>query len=60
MQTYGSPASRNPISASGVEPGKVPTPSTPVKTPSDQATGTGHAPGSAVTGFAGGLKPGKV
>lgn len=57
MQNYSNPASRNPISASGVEPGKVSAPQG--KAPSTPSQGTGHKPGGSVAGFSGGLKPGK-
>lgn len=59
MQNYTAPPSRNPAKASGVEPGKVPTPQSKAPTPADQATGTGHKPGGSVAGFSGAVKPGK-
>lgn len=56
MQEQGTQASRNPSSAAA-KPGKVSTPSRPA--PSAPSTGNGHAAGSSVKGFSGGLKPGK-
>jgi hypothetical protein len=56
MQQQGTQASRNPASAAAI-PSKVSAPEG--KAPSTPSSGQGHAAGSTVKGFSGGLINGK-
>lgn len=65
-QTYATPPSRNPAVAadgfgSGAKPGVVPAPQGKASLGKAPSPGvTGHAPGSAIAGFSGGVIEGKV